>query len=215
MRVAIADDTLLIREGIARILTAHGIDVVLSVGDIDQLLRAIDDEQPEIAILDIRMPPTYRDEGVRASRELAATHPDLGVLILSQYRAPAYATALLETTAARRGYLLKETILDADQLIGALYRILAGQTVVDPAVIDAALVTADRNDRLRALSARELDVLALLAQGLTDRGICDRLVLSPRTVASHVQHIFSKLALPEGSHDNRRVHAVLAYLARS
>jgi DNA-binding NarL/FixJ family response regulator len=143
---------------------------------------------------------------------LAVTHPQVGVLILSQYREPSYAAALVATSATRRGYLLKETILYPDQLASALYRIIAGETVVDSAVIDDALGSAGANDRLTALSARELEVLRLLAQGLTDRGICEQLTLSPRTVASHVQHIFTKLALPDSDHDNRRVHAVLAYL---
>ena len=212
MRVALADDALLVREGLARILSALGIEVTASAADIDELLHAVDRDPPDVAILDIRMPPGYSDEGLRAAAQLAVTHPQVGVLILSQYREPSYAAALLATSATRRGYLLKETILHPDQLASALYRITAGETVVDSAVIDDALGSAGANDRLTALSARELEVLRLLAQGLTDRGICDQLTLSPRTVASHVQHIFTKLALPDGDHDNRRVHAVLAYL---
>ena len=212
MRVALADDALLVREGLARILSALGIEVTASANDVDELLLAVDRDPPDVAILDIRMPPGYSDEGLRAAAQLAVTHPPVGVLILSQYREPSYAAALLAASATRRGYLLKQTILYPDQLAGALYRITAGETVVDSAVIDDALGSADASDRLRALSARELEVLRLLAQGLTDRGICDQLTLSPRTVASHVQHIFTKLALPEGDHDNRRVHAVLAYL---
>jgi len=134
------------------------------------------------------------------------------VLILSQYAEPAFAAALLADSPARRGYLLKENILHTDQLVGALYRITAGQTVVDPAVIDVAMQTATIGNRLSELSTRELEVLHLLAQGLSDRGICEKLVLSPRTVASHVRHIFNKLAIPSSDHDNRRVHAVLVYL---
>lgn len=215
MRVAVADDALLIREGVARILTSCGIDVIASVGDVQALLRVVETDPPDVAILDIRMPPDYTDEGLQAAARLSVTHPDVGVLILSQYREPSYAAALLSDSAVRRGYLLKETILHPDQLIGALYRIAVGQTVVDPAVIDAALDTATTDDRLDALTGREREVLRLVAQGLTDRGICDRLTLSPRTVASHIQHIFSKLELPDGDHDNRRVHAVLTYLDRA
>lgn len=212
MRVALADDALLVREGLARILSALGIEITASADDVDELLDAIDRDPPDVAILDIRMPPGYSDEGLRAAAQLAVTHPKVGVLILSQYREPSYAAALVATSATRRGYLLKETILYPDQLASALYRITAGETVVDSAVIDDALGSAGANDRLTALSARELEVLRLLAQGLTDRGICEQLTLSPRTVASHVQHIFTKLALPDSDHDNRRVHAVLAYL---
>lgn len=212
MRVALADDALLVREGLARILSALGIEITASADDVDELLDAIDRDPPDVAILDIRMPPGYSDEGLRAAAQLAVTHPHVGVLILSQYREPSYAAALVATSATRRGYLLKETILYPDQLASALYRITAGETVVDSAVIDDALGSAGANDRLTALSARELEVLRLLAQGLTDRGICEQLTLSPRTVASHVQHIFTKLALPDSDHDNRRVHAVLAYL---
>lgn len=212
MRVVLADDALLVREGLARILNALGIEVTASAGDVDELLHAIDRDPPDVAILDIRMPPGYSSEGLRAAAQLAVTHPQVGVLILSQYREPSYAAALLATSVTRRGYLLKDTLLYPDQLASALYRITAGETVVDSAVIDDALGSAGANDRLTALSARELEVLRLLAQGLTDRGICEQLTLSPRTVASHVQHIFTKLALPDSDHDNRRVHAVLAYL---
>jgi DNA-binding NarL/FixJ family response regulator len=146
------------------------------------------------------------------AERLRVSHPDLAVLILSQHQEPAFAAAFLADSPRRRGYLLKERILHPDHLVSALYRIAAGHTVVDPAVIDAAMDTAATSNRLAGLSARELQVLHLLAQGLTDRGICDRLVLSLRTVASHIQHIFTKLAIPGGENDNRRVHAVLTYL---
>ncbi len=212
MRVVIADDALLIREGLTRVLASCGIEVAGSAGNVSGLLDAIDEHHPDAAIVDIRMPPDFSGEGLRAAERLAVSHPDLAVLILSQYAEPAFAATLLADSPARRGYLLKERVLHPDHLVSALYRIAAGHTVVDPAVIDAAMSTATTNHRLAGLSARELEVLHLLAQGLTDRGICDRLVLSPRTVASHVRHIFTKLALPGGDHDNRRVHAVLIYL---
>jgi DNA-binding NarL/FixJ family response regulator len=212
MRVVIADDALLIREGLTKVLAGCGIDVTAGVGTVGDLLDAIDEHHPDVAIVDIRMPPQFTSEGLHAAEQLKVTHPELAVLILSQYREPAFAAALLADSPGRRGYLLKERILHPDHLVGALYRIAAGHTVVDPAVIDAAMNSATTSNRLAGLSAREREVLHLLAQGLTDRGICDRLVLSPRTVASHIQHIFTKLAIPGGDHDNRRVHAVLTYL---
>lgn len=212
MRVVIADDALLIREGLTKVLAVCGIDVVAGVCNASDLLDAIDEHHPDVAIVDIRMPPQFSSEGLHAAEQLRVTHPELAVLILSQYREPAFAAALLADSPGRRGYLLKERILHPDHLVGALYRITAGHTVVDPAVIDAAMNSASISNRLSGLSARELQVLHLLAQGLTDRGICDRLVLSPRTVASHIQHIFAKLAIPGGENDNRRVHAVLTYL---
>ena len=212
MRVVIADDQLLIREGLTKVLAGCGIHVPASAGTVSGLMDAIDAHHPDAAIVDIRMPPEFASEGLRAAERLQVTHPGLAVLILSQYAEPAFAAALLADSPGRRGYLLKERIFHADQLAGALYRITAGQTVVDPAVIDTAMHTATTGNRLSGLSARELEVLHLLAQGLTDRGICDRLVLSPKTVASHVRHIFAKLAIPGSDHDNRRVHAVLAYL---
>jgi DNA-binding NarL/FixJ family response regulator len=212
VRVAIADDALLVREGLARILTDRGIEVSASVGDVAGLLRAVAAAPPDVAILDLRMPPGFTDEGIRAAQRLAESHPELAVLILSQYREPSYAATLLAASGTRRGYLLKDSVLHADQLVGALYRLAAGGTVVDPAVIDTALRAASRTDRLRFLSPRELEVLRLLAQGFTDRGICEELVLSPHTVAAHVQHIFTKLDLPDSEYANRRVHAVLTYL---
>jgi DNA-binding NarL/FixJ family response regulator len=212
MRVVIADDALLIREGLTRVLAGCGIDVVASAGSVAELLDAVEAHRPDVALVDIRMPPKFASEGLVAAERLAISHPGLAVLVLSQYREPAFAAALLDRSPARRGYLLKERILHPDHLVGALYRVAAGHTVVDPGVIDAAMSSAATSDRLSVLTERELEVLHLLAEGLTDRGICDRLVLSQRTVASHVQHIFSKLAIPGGSHDNRRVHAVLTYL---
>jgi DNA-binding NarL/FixJ family response regulator len=212
MRVVIADDALLIREGLARILTAAGIDVIEEVGDVPGLLHAVSLHRPDVAIVDIRMPPGYRDEGLTAAAEIQTRHPKVGVLILSQYVEPAYASALLESSGSRRGYLLKERVLHRDELLSALYRIAAGETVVDRAIVDAAFDAPSSGARLSVLSVREVEVLRLMAQGLTDRGICEKLFLSPKTVATHIQHIFAKLELPDSAGDNRRVHAVLAYL---
>jgi DNA-binding NarL/FixJ family response regulator len=175
-------------------------------------MRSIARHRPDIAIVDIRMPPTFRDEGLVAANRLAIEQPALGVLVLSQYGEPTYAASLLEQTPSRRGYLLKERITHRDTLVGALYRISAGETVVDPEVVDKAVSTPAADRRLAPLTSRELEVLRCLASGLTDRGICEVLYLSPKTVATHVAHIFMKLDLPDSANDNRRVHAVLAYL---
>jgi DNA-binding NarL/FixJ family response regulator len=212
MRVVIADDALLIREGLSRILTAAGIDVVELATDVDSLVRAVAVVAPDVAIVDVRMPPTFSDEGLAAARRLAVEYPRVGVLVLSQYAEPGYAMSLLEEAPARRGYLLKDRVTDPDVLVGALYRIHAGETVVDPVVVEAAVGNPAARRRLSVLSEREREVLAGMAAGLTDRGICDRLVLSPKTVSTHIAHIFTKLELPSTGSDNRRVHAVLRYL---
>jgi DNA-binding NarL/FixJ family response regulator len=212
VRVVIADDSLIVREGLARLLAAAGVDVTDGVSDADALHKAVALDQPDIAIVDVRMPPDFCDEGIAAANQLAKEHPTVGVLLLSQYDDPAYVTRLLENAPNRRGYLLKERITHSDVLIGALYRIHAGETVVDTAVVDVATTNAAR--RLEALTERERDVLRCMAAGRTDRGICSELVLSPKTVATHVSHIFTKLGLPDTAGDNRRVHAVLTYLER-
>jgi DNA-binding NarL/FixJ family response regulator len=210
MRIAIVEDALLVREGLVRLLRAGAVEVAAAVGSFAEL-RSLLDDSLDVVIMDIRLPPTYRTEGIAAAAELATTHPRLSVLVLSQYREPDYARALLADSPAGRGYLLKESVLDRDQLVGALYRLAAGDTVVDPNIIASAIAAAPR-ERLGGLTERELDILRLIAEGLTDRGISERLVLSPRTVATHVRHIFAKLALPDSEADNRRVHAVLTYL---
>ena len=214
MRVVIADDSLIIREGLARVLTSAGIDVLDLVGDVESLIRSVALYRPDVAIVDIRMPPTFRDEGLVAGHRLSVEHPSVAVLVLSQYSEPSYAASLLEQVPNGRGYLLKDRITNRDSLIGALYRIAAGETVVDPEVVDRAVTNPAADRRLARLTAREREVLRCLAAGLTDRGICQALFLSPKTVATHVAHIFTKLDLPDSSNDNRRVHAVLAYLER-
>lgn len=212
MRIVIADDVLIVREGITRLLTAAGLEVVDQVADVDALMRSIAVNKPDLAIIDIRMPPDFRDEGLVAANRLATEHPNLAVLVLSQHAEPSFAASLLERAPNRRGYLLKDHVTNRDTLISAIYRIAAGETVVDPAVVDEAVSTPAANRRLAHLTARERDVLRCVAAGLTDRGICETLFLSPKTVATHVAHIFTKLDLPDTSSDNRRVHAVLAYL---
>jgi DNA-binding NarL/FixJ family response regulator len=214
VRVVIADDALIVREGLARVLAAAGVEVVDQVADVEGLMRSVAQHGLDVAIVDVRMPPTFRDEGLVAANRLAVEQPTLGVLVLSQYAEPAYAAALLEQAPNRRGYLLKDRITHRDSLIGALYRIAAGETVVDLEVVDEAVSTPAADRRLAPLTPREREVLRCLASGLTDRGICQALFLSPKTVATHIAHIFSKLDLPDSANDNRRVHAVLAYLER-
>lgn len=214
MRVVIADDSLIVREGLARLLAAAGIEVIDQVPDAEALHKAVAIERPDIAIVDVRMPPGFRDEGLAAANRLATEQPSVGVLLLSQYDETAYVTRLLENAPNRRGYLLKERITHPDVLIGALYRIQAGETVVDTAVVDTAVATSNASRRLDKLTERERDVLRCMAAGRTDRGISDELTLSPKTVATHIAHIFAKLALPDTAGDNRRVHAVLTYLER-
>jgi DNA-binding NarL/FixJ family response regulator len=215
VRVVIADDALLIREGLARVLTAAGIEVTALVSDVDELLAAVILDPPDVAIVDIRMPPSFADEGLRAAALLADRAPEVGVLVLSQYTDLAYAAALLDRSEARRGYLLKDRILHRDEVVSALYRIAAGQTVIDESIVATLLSGPAVDPRLAMLTAREREVLELIAQGCTDHGICERLHLSPKTVATHIQHIFGKLGLPAGRQDNRRVHAVLTYLDAS
>jgi DNA-binding NarL/FixJ family response regulator len=212
VRVVIADDSLIVRQGLARMLTSADIEVVDTVGDADALHRTVALNRPDAAVIDVRMPPTFSDEGLTAANRLATERPDTAVLLLSQYDEPAYVTRLLETSPNRRGYLLKERVTHADVLIDALHRVHEGETVVDTTIVDTAISTPNANRRVDKLTERERDVLRCLAAGRTDRGICQELGLSPKTVATHIAHIFAKLELPDSAHDNRRVHAVLTYL---
>jgi DNA-binding NarL/FixJ family response regulator len=214
MRVAIADDSVIVREGLARVLADRDVDVRGLAADAGQLLVLVDAERPDVAIVDIRMPPTHTDEGLVAADLIRERFPDVGVLVLSHYTDAAYVLRLLDGDEKGRGYLLKERITAVDELVDALERIQAGECVVDPELIEALLANPARSDRLAALTPREHDVLALLAEGLTDRGIGERLWLSQSTVETHVRHILQKLDLPTGSAHNRRVHAVLTYLDR-
>lgn len=212
VRVVIADGSLLVREGLARLLDAARIDVVERAGDLPALLQAVLLHRPDVAVVDIRMPPRHNDEGLRAADELATQAPSVAVLVLSQFAEPEYAATLLKKSPRGRGYLLKERLLNRDVLVSALHRVAGGETVVDPAIVEAAVSTRTGRDRLGPLTAREVEVLRLMAEGLTDRAICEKLVLSPKTVAAHVQHIFATLELPGDATDNCRVHAVLVYL---
>jgi DNA-binding NarL/FixJ family response regulator len=212
MRVALADDATVLREGLARVLAEAGIEVAAQVGTADELLTAIDQLGPDVAVVDIRMPPTWSDEGLAVAEEIRRRFPQVGVLLLSQYVEAEYALRLLEGGGERIGYLLKERMLDIDDLVGALRRVAAGETVVDPALVSQLLDRSRADNPLDQLTRREREVLSLMAEGLTDRGIAERLFVTPNTVETHIRHIIAKLGLPATSADNRRVRAVLAYL---
>jgi DNA-binding NarL/FixJ family response regulator len=215
MRVILADDWLLIREGLARLLEKLGHHVLAQVDRPELLLAEVVRHQPDIVLIDIKMPPTYTDEGLRAAAAVRRGHESVGVLVLSHYVVAGYATELLEQAPTRVGYLLKDRIFDAHTLDDALRRISAGETVIDPELVRVMLQSASRTGPLTTLSTRESQVLDLMAQGLTDRGIAERLVISLNTVGTHIQRIFTKLGLPATANDNRRVHAALTWLHNS
>jgi len=212
MRVVVADDVMLTREGITRLLTDAGVDVVGEAGDAASLLRAVRMTQPDAAVVDIRMPPTHTDEGLVAAQQIRAEHPGTGVLILSQYIEPHYAMRLLEEHPERIGYLLKERVFDVANLIDALRRLADGETVVDPTIVARLFARNRRADPLGKLTDRERQALALVAEGLSNRAIAARLSVTERTVEAHVKQIFLKLGLSTDPGSHRRVLAVLAYL---
>jgi len=212
MRLILADDATVIREGLARLLAEEGFNVVAQVGDASDLLAQVGLARPDVAIVDIRMPPTYTDEGLVAAQQIRAAHPDVGVLVLSQYVDVAYAMKLVTEGSERVGYLLKDRIVDVPELAAALRRIADGGSVVDPALVAELVSAPSVVDPLAALTQREREVLALLAEGRTDRGIAKLLYVTPKTVEAHVRSIFRKLDLPSDATENRRVHAVLTFL---
>lgn len=212
MRVVIADDAVLVRRGIAELLQQHGVDVVAEAGNAIDLHAAVVQWRPDVAIVDIRMPPTHTDEGVRAAQRIRRELPEVAVLLLSQYLDASLALRLLEANEHGTGYLLKERVTDVAELIEALDRVAAGGTVVDPGLVDELVAEQPRRDGLSKLSSRERAVLELVAAGLKDRAIADRLLLGIKTVEAHIASIFRKLDLPSNTHDNRRIHAVLLYL---
>ena len=215
VRVVVADDLMLTREGIVRVLDAAGIDVVGQAPDVEALMRAIDDHGPDCAIVDIRMPPTHSDEGIVAAQRIRALYPEVGVLVLSQHVEPGFALRLLEDGSGRCGYLLKDRVSDPATLVGALQRLVDGETVVDPAIVSRLLGRRRERDPLDELSDREREVLALVAEGLSNGEIARRLFITERTVEAHVKQIFRKLRVAEDPTTNRRVVAVLAYLRSS
>jgi DNA-binding NarL/FixJ family response regulator len=214
MRIVIADDAALIREGVARLLTESGMEVVDQVGDADALLVSVRDARPDVALVDIRMPPTHTDEGLRAAREIRSRYPETAVLVLSQHLEPAYALRLVEERPEGVGYLMKERVGRVQQLLDAVERVAAGECVVDRAVVDDLLARRRHVDPIEELTPREREILALMAEGRSNQGICRTLWLSPKTVETHIRGAFSKLGIRQAPEDNRRVLAVLAYLRR-
>jgi DNA-binding NarL/FixJ family response regulator len=212
MRVVIAEDVMLTREGITRLLTEAGVEVTAEVGDASALLGAVRTTRPDAAIIDIRMPPTHSDEGLVAAQQIRAEHPDVSVLILSQYVEPHYAMRLLKEHPEQVGYLLKERVFDVANLIDALRRLADGETVIDPTIVARLFARKRQADPLSELSGREREVLALVAEGLSNRAIAARLFVTERTVEAHVKQIFQKLGLDTDPDSHRRVLAVLAYL---
>ena len=212
MRVAIADDSLLVREGIARVLGETGMDVVGLAVDSPSLLALVARTTPDVAIVDIRMPPTHSDEGLAAADAIRATTPEVGVLVLSQYADVAFALRLLDGKDGRCGYLLKDRLAVAGELADAVRRVAAGELVVDAELVAQLVQRRRAGGPLDGLTAREREVLALMAAGLSDRGIAERLFLTVRTVETHVRHVHAKLSLAPDTRANRRVQAVLAYL---
>jgi DNA-binding NarL/FixJ family response regulator len=214
MRIVIADDAVLIREGVARLLTESGLEVVDQVGDADALLASVRDESPDVALVDIRMPPTHTDEGLRAAQEIRSRYPGTAVLVLSQHLEPTYVLRLVEEKPEGVGYLMKERVGRVQQLLDAVQRVAAGECVVDRAVVDELLARRRQSDPISELTPREREILALIAEGRSNQGICRTLWLSPKTVETHIRSAFAKLGIKEAPEDNRRVLAVLAYLRR-
>jgi DNA-binding NarL/FixJ family response regulator len=212
MRLIVADDSLLFREGLVRLLSELGFEVVGQTANADDLVRRIGGLKPDVALVDIRMPPSFTDEGLKAAIEIGERDPDVGVMVLSQYVESSYAMRLLEAGSAGRGYLLKDRVSDLEQFAEAVRRVGGGGSVVDPEVV-AALVGRQRDaGPLAELTDREREILALMAEGRSNTGIGERLYLSQRTIESHVRSIFRKLGLEEAPDDHRRVLAVVAYL---
>jgi DNA-binding NarL/FixJ family response regulator len=212
VRVVVADDVMLTREGIVRLLTDAGIDVVGEAEDAEGLIREVSRTRPDVALVDIRMPPTHTDEGLIAAQTIRAEHPDVGVLVLSQYVEPSYALRLIQNHPERVGYLLKERVFDIATVVDALRRIVDGETVIDPTIVSRLVGRRRREDPLSELTEREREVLGLVAEGMSNRAIAGRLFVTERTVEAHITQIFMKLQLPESPDQHRRVLAVLAFL---
>ena len=214
MRVVIADDSLLIRDGLASLLRDAGVDVIAQTASADDLLLKIASYQPDVAIIDVRMPPTHTDEGLRAAEEIRRRYPDVGILILSQHVEVGIATRLLSETAAGIGYLLKDRVTNLEDFTAALRRVAEGGSALDPQVVTQLLTKGRRaDDPLNLLTPREREVIELVAEGRSNKGIGERLVITERAVQKHVTSIFMKLGLRQSDDDHRRILAVLAYMA--
>ena len=212
MRVAIAEDSVLLREGVARLLDDAGFEVVAKCGDANDLMLKVRSYQLDIVIVDIRLPPTHSDEGLQAALEIRANHPDVSVLVLSQYVELGLALKLLSDSAESVGYLLKDRISDVDDFVAAVRRVANGGSAVDPNIVSTLLSRQREDDPLASLTPREREVLELMATGSSNQGIADKLVISLRAVEKYVSSIFGKLGLPSSGSDSRRVLAVLLYL---
>jgi DNA-binding NarL/FixJ family response regulator len=213
VRIVVADDSVLLREGLVRILTDEGLEVVAVAGDEDSALAAVVETGPDLLVLDVRMPPTYTDEGVRVARRVRELHPGTAVLLLSQHIHVGGALELFENERGGLGYLLKDRVIDIDGFLDAVRRVASGGSVIDPVVVQALVTRQDPALPLDVLTPRERDVLALMAEGLSNAAVATRLVVSLRTVETHVNNVFLKLALPPTTEEHRRVRAVVAYLA--
>jgi DNA-binding NarL/FixJ family response regulator len=212
MRVMIAEDNVLLREGLVRLLTESGIEVAGTSGNADKLLVLVDDDPPDVAIVDIRLPPTHTDEGMKAALKIRAGHPDVGVLVLSQYVEVGLAMQLLGDSAAGAGYLLKDRVSNVKDFMDAVGRVADGGSAIDPTIVSALISKQRKRDPLDRLTPREREVLALMAEGRSNQGIADRFVITLRAVEKYVSSIFSKLDLPTTGSDSKRVLAVLLYL---
>jgi DNA-binding NarL/FixJ family response regulator len=218
IRVVIADDSLIAREGIQQLLADEpGVDVLATYGGVDELLDGLDQDRPDVVISDMRMPPTQTDEGIRVATRLRDTHPELGVVILSQYEEPGFALALIEGGSGRRGYLLKERVHDRAQLRATIEAVAAGGTVIDSTLVDALVTTKMRPDHspIAELTPRERDVLGAIAEGKSNTAIAESLVLTKRAVEKHINSIFLKLGLAFADDVSKRVKATLLYLAET
>lgn len=211
MRVVVAEDAVLLREGVVRLLTEAGMEVVGQAGDAEDLLRKVRAHKPDVAVVDIRMPPGNADDGLQAALVIRGELPDTGVLVLSQYAEEHYAMQLLGAGAESVGYLLKDRVADVDGFVDAVRRVGSGGSALDPEVV-SRMVGRKQDDPLEELTPREREVLELMAQGLSNKGICDKLVLSERAVERHITGVLSKLGIPATGQEHRRVLAVLAYL---
>ena len=213
MRVVVADDSVLLREGVVRLLQEKGFDVVAQAGDAEDLIRKVNAHKPDVAIVDIRMPPTNTDDGLRAALEIRAAHPETGVLVLSQYVEEGYALELVGDSAGGVGYLLKDRVADVDRFVDSVRRVAEGGSALDPEVVGRLVDRVPRGgDPLETLTQREQEVVALMAEGRSNGAIAGRLVVTERAVQKHVTGIFTKLGLDPAPNDHRRVLAVLAFI---